>query len=134
MKLSFLKIKKEKLTLHYHQDMIITANCGKLLKKIMQELKRFSSKNNGFLRLEIEGDSKIVIDSYNKRISVPCLIKILIKNIWKLSHDLNIYNCYHVYKETNKTTDYLAKKIIDIIDSRNLCSNFLKDVINISFE
>ena len=28
-------------------------------------------KNNGFLNLEIEGDSKIVIDCFNKRISIP---------------------------------------------------------------
>ena len=47
----------------------------------MQELKRFSSKNNPFLRLEVGGDFKIVIDSYNKRISVHCFIKILIKDI-----------------------------------------------------
>ena len=40
-----------------------------------------AAKNIGFLSLKIKGDSKIVIDSYNKRISVPCSIKILMENI-----------------------------------------------------
>ena len=39
------------------------------------------AKNNGFLNLEIESDSKIVIDYFNKMISVPCSIKILMENI-----------------------------------------------------
>ena len=76
-----------------------------------------AAKNNGFLSLEIEGDSKIVIDSYNKRISVPCSIKIL-EDIWKLSRDLNIYSCHHVYREANRTADCLIKKGIGIIDSK----------------
>ena len=40
-------------------------------------------KNNGFLRLEMEGDSKIVIDCFNKRIDVRCSIRILMVDIWK---------------------------------------------------
>ena len=52
--------------------------------------------NNGFLSLEIEGDSKIIIDCFNKRISVSYSSRILMKNIWKLSEGLNIYNSHHV--------------------------------------
>ena len=55
-----------------------------------------AAKNNGFLSSEIKGDSKIVIDCCNKRISVPCSIKILMEDIWKLSWDLNMYSCNHV--------------------------------------
>ena len=33
-----------------------------------------AAKNNGFLNLEIEGDSKIVVDSYNRKINIYCVI------------------------------------------------------------
>ena len=91
-------------------------------------------RNNDFLNLKIEGDSKIVIDCYDKRTSVPCSIKILIEDIWKLSRDLNIYSCHHVYREANRTVDCRVKKGISIIDSKTWLSNFLKDIINISFK
>lgn len=41
----------------------------------------------------------------------------IVKDIWKLSQDLNIYDCQHVYREVNTTVDRLAKKDIDGIDS-----------------
>ena len=34
----------------------------------------FATKRKGFLNLEIEGDSKIVIDCYNKKINIPSSI------------------------------------------------------------
>ena len=49
------------------------------------------------------------------------------EDIWKLSRDLNIYSCHHVYREANKTTDHLAKKGIRILYLRNWLSNFPKD-------
>ena len=55
------------------------------------------------------------------------------EDIWKLSRDLNIHSCYHVYKEANRTTDCLAKKGIGILDSRNWISNFPEDVTYNSF-
>ena len=58
-----------------------------------------AAKNNGFLSLEnIEGNSKIVIDCFNKRINVPCSIRVLIEDIWELSRDLNIHSCHHVFR------------------------------------
>lgn len=76
--------------------------------------------------LEIEDDSKIEIDYYNKKIDIPNSILLLMENIRKLSHDLNIYVCRHVYREANRTTDYLAKKGLSIIDSSVWWLNFLK--------
>ena len=94
-----------------------------------------AAKNNGFLSLEIEGDLNIVIDCSNKMISVPCSIRILMEDIWKLSNDLNIYSCHYVYREANRTTDCIAKKgITGIIDSKIWFSNFPKDIANINFE
>ena len=88
----------------------------------------------GFLNLNIEGDSKIVIDCYNKNINIPSSILLLMKDIWKSSQDLNIYVCQHVYRETNRTTNCLARKGLIILDSNILWSNFPKDVTYISFE
>lgn len=76
--------------------------------------------------LEIEDDSKIEIDYYNKKINIPSSILLLMEDIGKLSHDLNIYVCRHVYREVNRTTDYLAKKGLSIIDSSVWWLNFLK--------
>ena len=42
-------------------------------------------KNNGFLSLQIESESKIVIYCFNKRINISCSIWIFMKDIWKLS-------------------------------------------------
>ena len=54
---------------HIGKASMIVAECMALRDGIL------AAKNNGFLSLEIEGDSKIVIDCYNKRISVPCSIE-----------------------------------------------------------
>ena len=53
------------------------------------------------------------------------------EDILKLSEDLNIYSCHHVYREANRTVDCIAKKDISIIDSRIWLP---KDIINISFK
>ena len=43
-----------------------------------------AAKRKGFLNLEIEGDSKIVIDCYNKRINIPGSILLLMEDIMNL--------------------------------------------------
>ena len=107
---------------HLGNTSIILAECMTLRDGIL------ASKNNGFVSLEIEGDSKIVIDCFNKMISAPCSIRVLMEDIYNLSRDLNIHSCHHVYRESNRTVDCLAKKGIGILDSRNWLSNFPKDV------
>ena len=56
------------------------------------------------------------------------------EDIWKLIRDLHIYICRHVYRETHKTVDCLAKIDLSILESSVWGSNFLKDVINVSFK
>ena len=112
---------------HLGNTSIILAECLALRDDIL------AAKNNGFVSLEIEGDWKIVIDCFNKKISAPCSIRALMEDIWKLSRDLNILSCYHVYREADRTTDCLVKKGIGILDSRNWLSNFSKDVTYNSF-
>ena len=54
---------------------IIIAECVALRDSVL------AAKNNGFLNLEIEDDSKIVIDCYNKKINIPSSIMLLIEDI-----------------------------------------------------
>ena len=56
---------------------------------------------HGFLNLEIERDSKVIINYYNKESSLPSSIILLIEDIWGLAQNLIIFNCCHIYRETN---------------------------------
>ena len=40
-----------------------------------------AAKNKGYSNLEIEGDSKIVIDCHNKMINIPSSIMVLMEEI-----------------------------------------------------
>ena len=57
-----------------------------------------AAENNYILNL---GDSKMVIDYYNKKSNVCHSIMLLMKDIWKLTQDLNICYCFHIYREAN---------------------------------
>ena len=59
---------------------------------------------------------------------------ILVEDIWKLSHSLNIFNCCHVYREANRTTDCLAKKGICNPNLNIWWSDFPRDVRKYVFE
>ena len=58
-----------------------------------------------------------MIYCYNNKINIPSSILLLIDDIGKLSHDLNIYVCQHVYREMNRIIDCLAKKKLNNLDS-----------------
>ena len=54
----------------------------------------------------------MAIDCYNEKSSLPkFLIILLMEDVWRLVHNLNIYNYYHVYQDADKTTDCLTKKM-----------------------
>ena len=71
---------------------------------------------NGFSNLGIEGDYNVIIDCYNRRSNSLSSIILLMEDIWRLSQDLKIYNCFHIYKEASRTMDCLAMKCIYNID------------------
>ena len=54
---------------------IITAECMALRDGIL------AAKMNGYSNLEIEGDYKLVMDSYSKRINTSCSIILLMEDI-----------------------------------------------------
>ena len=69
------------------------------------------AKNNEFLNLKTEGDLiKVVTNSYNKKSNISNSIILLIEDVWKIMQDLNVFICGYIYKEVNKTMDYLVKK------------------------
>ena len=78
--------------------------------------------------MEIKRDSKVIIDCYNKKSSLPNSIILLMEDIWGLAHNLNIYNCCHIYREANRTTDCLAKKGICNTNSVIWWAEFTRDV------
>ena len=90
---------------HAGKASIIVAECMALRNDIL------AAKNKGYSNIEIEGDSKIVIDCYNKIINIPSSIMLVMEDIWKLFQGLHIYECLHVYKEAN----CLTKKGIAIL-------------------
>ena len=113
---------------HIGNVLIIIIKCMTLRDDIL------AIKNNKFLNLEIEGDLKIVIDCYNKKSNIPRSIILLMDDIWKLSYDLYIYDCHHIYKEINRIIDCLAKKSIYNLESIIWWSNFLYDVRKFNFK
>ena len=56
------------------------------------------------------------------------------EDIWRLSQDLNIYKCGHIYRKANRTTDCLAKKGIYNTNPNIRCSDFPRDVKKFGFE
>ena len=96
---------------HLGNTSIIMAECVALIDGILV------ATHNGFSNLEIEGDSKVIINCYNKKGSSPSSIILLMEDIWRLSHNPNIYNCCHIYREANRTVDCLAKKGIYMTNS-----------------
>lgn len=64
---------------HMNNVSIIIAECKDSIDGVLV------SKNNEFLNLEIEGDSKVVLNSYNKKSNVPSYIMLLIEDIWKIT-------------------------------------------------
>ena len=113
---------------HIGNASIIIAECMALRDDMLV------AKNNEFLNLDIESDSRIVIDCYNKKSNIPSSIMLLMEDIWKLIQDLNIYDCCHIYREANRIAYCLAKKGICNLESIIWLSNFPKDVRKFSFK
>ena len=70
--------------------------------------------NNGFLSLKILGDSKTVINCFNKVISV--LLYYDINKIYlEAIRDLNIYSFQHIYNSINKLTELHFLWLINVL-------------------
>ena len=60
---------------HLGNALIINVECVALSDGVL------ATRLNGFFNLEIEGDSKVIIDYYNKKSSLPSSIILLMEDI-----------------------------------------------------
>ena len=56
------------------------------------------------------------------------------KDIWKITQNLNVFIYHHIYKEATRKIDCLTKKGIYNLEYFTWRSNFPKDVIKFSLE
>ena len=55
-------------------------------------------------------------------------------DVWRLSQNLNIFNCCHIYPEANRTTNCLAKKGSCNTNSNIWRWDFPRDIRKVAFE
>ena len=99
------------------------------------------SRDGTFLKLTLS-QLQSIVENYNPSLNLPYTdwssspnsIILLMKDIWRLSQDLNIYNCCHIYKEPYRIADCLAKKGIYNTNPNIWSSYFPRDIIKFGFE
>ncbi|CAL9022783.1 unnamed protein product, partial [Prunus brigantina] len=64
--------------------------------------------HNGWRKILVEDDSKLIIDCVNKVVSVPWSISLLVQDILVLSSYCEEISFQHIYREANFTTDDVA--------------------------
>ena len=109
---------------HLDNASIINAECVALRDGVLAAIL------NGFFNLKIEGDFKVIINCYNKKSSIPSSIILLIEDIWGLDHNLDIFNCCHIYRKANRIT-YCLRKVFVILIQLFGGQSFLKMLENL---
>lgn len=64
---------------------------------------------HGYSQIQVEGDSKIVIDCINGVFSIPWRIKMLIRDITTLAHSCQNITFKHIFREANFVADAIAE-------------------------
>ncbi|KAL6218551.1 hypothetical protein ACLB2K_011761 [Fragaria x ananassa] len=63
------------------------------------------AKNRGLTRIIVEGDSKIIIDAVNGKISAPWRLQQIIEDIKNLAQEFQEISFNHIYREANFAAD-----------------------------
>ena len=63
---------------------------------------------HGHSKIQVEGDSKILIDSINKKCNIPWRIHSLVKDIWMLASNFATISFHHILREANFAADAVA--------------------------
>ncbi|KAL6227690.1 hypothetical protein ACLB2K_001647 [Fragaria x ananassa] len=66
------------------------------------------AKNKGLTRIIVEGDSKIIIDAVNGKISTPWRLQQIIEDIKNLAQEFQEISFNHIYREANFAADATA--------------------------
>ena len=67
-----------------------------------------AAKQKGLRRLEVEGDSKLVIDAVNGVSAPPWRLKKIIEDIRMLAQDFEVVQFKHIFREANFVADAIA--------------------------
>ena len=67
-----------------------------------------AAKQKGLRRLQVEGDSKLVIDAVNGVSAPPWRLKKIIEDIRMLAQDLEAIHFKHIFREANFVADAIA--------------------------
>ncbi|XP_062005816.1 uncharacterized protein LOC133722997 [Rosa rugosa] len=67
-----------------------------------------AAKDKGFTRLEVEGDSKLVIDAVNGIVTLPWRLLKLIEDIRTIATSFSQISFKHIYREVNFVADAIA--------------------------
>ncbi|KAI5342021.1 hypothetical protein L3X38_009896 [Prunus dulcis] len=74
--------------------------------------------HNGWRKILVEGDSKLIIDCVNNMVSIPWSISILVQDIWVLSSYCEEISFQHIFREANFTADVVASLGHNLAPSR----------------
>lgn len=64
--------------------------------------------NKGYHHIQVEGDSKMLIDSINGKSCIPCCIHILVRDIHHLATKCSAVSFHHIFREANFVADAVA--------------------------
>ena len=65
----------------------------------------WSALERNFSRIQVEGDSKLVIDCINQKCFTPWRLKSLMKDITSIASNFEAISFHHIYREANFTAD-----------------------------
>ncbi|KAL6178335.1 hypothetical protein ACLB2K_049853 [Fragaria x ananassa] len=66
------------------------------------------AKDQGFLNIQVEGDSKMVIDAINERISTRWRLLKIIQDIRMITRSFNTISFKHIFREANFVVDAIT--------------------------
>jgi len=64
---------------------------------------------DGFRRIEVEGDNQVVLKAVQKQIHAPWQITPILEDIWNMVASFEIISFRHIYREGNMAADWMAK-------------------------
>ncbi|KAL6198986.1 hypothetical protein ACLB2K_028774 [Fragaria x ananassa] len=67
-----------------------------------------NAKTKGYTDIQVEWDSKMVINAVNEKISPPWRIQQIVQDIKKIAQDFSTISFKHIYREANFAADAIA--------------------------
>nr|XP_011462180.1 PREDICTED: uncharacterized protein LOC105350886 [Fragaria vesca subsp. vesca] len=87
-----------------------------------------NAKAKGYTDIQVEGDSKMVIEAVNENISSPWRIKQIVQDIKKIAKGFSTISFKHIYREANFAADAIASTRHQTTEERVWENNLLRRV------